>query len=264
MDVAASLTSLSPWVLFVLLVVFCVLAAETGSMVARRRVTKGVKEPEAPMGTAVGAMLGLLAFMLGFTFSLTASRFADRKELVIRQANAIGTLYLRTSMIPEKQKLEIRKLLREYVELLLHIDYASPEQITKVNAQTTRIHIEVWKQTASLVQEEMDSEIRTFFSGAANEVMEIGRERKIVSFVHRIPGVLWTALFFLTAVCMFAIGYQTGTHGSRRILDLPLLAAAFALVVVLIADMDSTGIHSLKVSLQPLKDIKELMQEDIP
>lgn len=264
MDLANIVTSLPPWILFILMVVFCVLAAEVGSLVARKRAKKGVKEPEAPVGTAVGAMLGLLAFMLGFTFSITASRFADRKQLVIRQANAIGTLYVRTSMIPEKQKLEIRKLLNEYVELLLHIDYASSRQITNVNADAAKIHVQIWQQTASLVQENMDSEIRTFFSGAVNEVMEIGRERKTVSFIFRIPGILWTCLFLLTAACMFSIGYQIGSYGTRRILDLPLLAAAFAIVVVLIADMDSTGIHRLKVSLQPLKDVQELMQEDIP
>ena len=62
---------------------------------------------------------------------------------------------------------------------------------------------------------------------------------------------------------MFSIGYQTGSYGKRRILDMPLLAAAFGMVVVLIADMDSTGIHRLKASLQPLQDVQEMMQEKI-
>ena len=264
MDLAQFITSLNPLILFILIVAFCVIFSEAGSLLAHKRTKKGIKEPEAPVGTAVGAMLGLLAFMLGFTFSITASRFADRKDLIIRQANAIGTLYVRASMIPEKQKLEIRKLLHEYIDLLLNINYASPEQISKVNARTSKIHVGIWKQTATLVQEDMDSELRTFFSGAVNELMNIGRERKTVSFVFRVAGMLWTSLFVLTAVCMFAIGFQVGSYGTRRIFDMPLLAAAFALVIVLIADMDSTGVHHLKASLQPLKDVQELMQEELP
>jgi len=264
MDLARIVTSLPPSIFFILFVIFCVLFAEAGSLIARKRVKAGVVEPEAPVGTAVGAMLGLLAFMLGFTFSLTASRFSTRKELVIKQANAIGTCYVRASMIPPKQKTEVRKLLHEYVELLLNIDYASPEHIAEVTARTAKIHVMLWNQAASLVQEDMDSELRTFFSGSVNEIMEIARERKTVTFTYRISGIIWTSLFVLTAVCMFAIGYQTGSYGKRRILDMPLLAAAFAMVVVLIADMDSTGIHRLKASLQPLKDVQETMHENFP
>jgi hypothetical protein len=264
MDVATFVTSLNPWLLFCLVILTCVLFAEFGSLIAQNRIKKGIKEPEAPIGTAVGAMLGLLAFMLGFTFSITAERFGSRKELLIQQANAIGTCYVRTSMIPEKQKQAIRKLLKEYVNVLLAINYSTPDQVVRSVARTERLHVQIWRYTATLAKEDMDSEIRTFFSTSVNDVMAIARERKTVALVFRIPGVLWTALFFLTAVSMFSIGYQTGTYGKRRILDMPLLAIAFALVVVLIADMDSSGTRRLKVSVQPLLDVKELMKEDIP
>ena len=103
MDLSYLVTHLHPLLLFTLVVVFCVLSAEIGALVAQFRIKKGVKDPEVPVGTAVGAILGLLAFMLGFTFSITATRFVDRKKVTINQANAIGTSYLRTSVLPEKQ-----------------------------------------------------------------------------------------------------------------------------------------------------------------
>src|SRR5688572_5151648 len=125
MDVALLITSLHPWVLFLLTTILGVLIAEVGVWLARRSKEKEKKEGEASPGTLVGAMLALLAFMLGFTFSITSSRFADRKELVIRQSNALGTCYLRTSLLPEKQKTESRKLLREYTDILVQMQKAS-------------------------------------------------------------------------------------------------------------------------------------------
>jgi hypothetical protein len=202
--------------------------------------------------------------MLAFTFSITADRFGKRKELAIRHANAIGTCYVRASVLPEKQKQAIRKDLKKYVEILATLTNAPPEKVIRSVAELEKINLQIWRQTASLKNENMDSELRTFFSVAASDLMEVARERKTISLIFRIPGTLWASLFFLTAVSMFAIGYQTGNYGKRRILDKPLLPEAFALVVVLIADMDSSRLHGLKVSLQPLIDVQQIMLEDIP
>ena len=262
MDIAAIVTSLDPWILFFLIVIICVVFAELGSLVAHRRAKTGVKEPDAAIGTAVGGMMALLAFMLGLTFSITASRFADRKELVITQANAIGTCYLRTSFIPENQKQEIRKLFREYVAILTSDQ--TEVDVDKAVTRLEKIHLFIWKQTASLKQENMDSEIRTLFVSSVNKVIDIAEERKTVALVFRIPSVFWISLFILTALCMFSIGYQIGTQGTRRILDLPLLAAAFSVVFVMIAAMDSSGPKRFKVSQKPLLDVQQMMKEDIP
>jgi len=263
MDFAQFITNLNPWALFGLVVAFCVLTAEAGALVAQFLIRRGKKDPETPVGTAVGALLGLLAFMLGFTFSFTASRFADRKALTISQSNAIGTSYLRTSILPEKQKQEIRKYYREYVNILVQ-DLTSEQEVRTALKKMSKLHILIWSQTATLAKEDMDSELRSLFTASVNTVIDIAGERKTVGLVFRIPSVIWISLFLLAGLGMFSIGYQTGTHGSRRVMDLPVLAAAFALVIVMIANMDSSGVHRFKVSLQPYKDLQEMMQEEIP
>jgi hypothetical protein len=264
MDVANLITSLPSLLLFGLVTAFCILSAEAGAILAQRRILQGKTEPDAPVGTAVGAILGLLAFMLSFTFSITANRFGDRKELVIRHANAIGTCYLRAGMIPEKQRTAIRKLLHEFVEILLSVSDPMNHNLDKATARLDKIQLLIWRQTVSLVQEDLDSEIRIFFSGSVNEVIDITEERKTVALVYRIPAMVWLLLFLLTALGMFSIGFQTGSYGKRRILDLPILAAAFSMVIVLIADMDSSSTHRIKVSQQPMKDVLQMIQEDVP
>jgi hypothetical protein len=263
MDFAQFITNLNPWILFGLVIVFCVVCAETGAIAAQFMIRKGIKDPQTPVGTAVGALLGLLAFMLGITFSITASRFAERKSLTIKQANAIGTSYLRTSTITEKQKQAIRKYYHEYVDILLYKKYPE-EKLDKAIKRLDQLHILIWQQTATLPQEDIDSELRSLFTASVNDVINVAKERKTVAMVFRIPPLIWIMLFMLAALGMFSIGYQTGTHGSRRVMDFPVLAAAFALVIIMIATMDSSSPHRFRVSLQPFIDLENMMKEDIP
>jgi hypothetical protein len=260
MDIGKYITYLPSWALFFILLLIGVLVSEIGSFVAQRRLKKGIKEPETSVGTAVAAMLGLLAFMLGFIFSITASRYSERKELVVKQANAIGTCYLRTSLIPGKQKDSIRQLFREYADILLQVENST--EIEKDLNKLNNIHLLFWNQTISATKD-MEPPLKGLLIGAVNDVIDRAGERGAVALIFRIPDVLWLGLILIFLMCLFAIGYQTGTYNIRRIFDMPLLAAAFALVMVMIADMDSTGLHHFKVSQQPLRDVRMMMNENI-
>jgi hypothetical protein len=106
------------WGLFPVIVVLVLAAIEGGYRLGSYRHRRSDREKDAPVGAMVGATLGLLAFMLAFRFGMAASRFDTRKQLVLDEANAIGTTYLRTAMLPE-QRDDIRALLRSYVDARL-------------------------------------------------------------------------------------------------------------------------------------------------
>ncbi|MFC5270359.1 hypothetical protein [Adhaeribacter terreus] len=262
MDIASFFTSMPSWALFSLFVIIGVFMTEVGSFFGRRKFNTDKQVPAVSIGTAVTAVLGLLAFMLGFTFSITASRFSDRKGLAISQANAIGTSYLRAGLIPEKQKTEVRKLLKEYTDLLLQVQ-SSNQVETKLN-RLEEIHWLLWEQTVSLENEKMVPAIQSLFISSVNEIINVSDERKTVSLVFRIPNVLWSSLLLLTGMSMFAFGYQSGINGSRRISGFPLLPVAYALVIVLIADMDATSLSRFQVSQEPLKNLQKMMHKNIP
>lgn len=262
-DIGRALSSIPPWALFALVVVFCILVMGFGAWVGHLRFLRGVREPESPIGTAVGAILGLLAFMLGFTFSLTWSRFSSRNSLVIAQAKAIGVCYMRTSLIPEAQKQETRKLFREYIHILL--GFRNTDHIEKSLARIDELHVLIWQQTASLVQEDMDSELRSLFASSVNELLSLYVERKTIALVYRIPDAIWSTLLFLAGMGMFAFGYQTGIIGIRKIFEMPLLPIAFGLVIVLIADLNTSSLQRrFRVSQKPLQDVADLMNKDLP
>jgi hypothetical protein len=261
MDFGQLICALPLWLLFCVTAATSMLSVEGGAHLAKRVLRHRAKEPEAPLGSLVGSVLGLLAFMLAFTFGMTASRFESRKQLVLDEANAIGTAYLRAGLLPSSQKREIRTLLREYVEVRLH---GTVQTIPNVLAHSDRIHDLMWAQAESLVKSDMDSELRTLFVASLNNVIDLHESRLTIALRYRIPGTIWLSLYLLTILSMLAIGYQVGMAGTSRVLGMPLMALAFSIVIIMIADMDKPGEGKFQISHQPLVDTRQMMERHAP
>ena len=88
-----------------------------GQYYGLRRQMKTPERKEAPVGSVVGAALGLLGFMLAFTFQIASNRFTDRKEKLLEQVTNLRTAYLRSGLIPEPYRSNTKKNVVEYVDL---------------------------------------------------------------------------------------------------------------------------------------------------
>jgi len=78
---------------------------------------------------------------------MAASRFDTRKQLVLDEANAIGTTYLRTSMLPERGD-EIRALLRTYVDVRL--DAITSGRVQEKILQSEDIQAQLWSAATAV------------------------------------------------------------------------------------------------------------------
>lgn len=139
------------WGVFVGALLVVLLSIEAGYRWARHRQrlwqqTKE-EEKEAPVGAMVGATLGLLAFVLAFTFGLSADHFHARQVSLLQEANAIRTTYLRAAFVPEPQRTEVRRLLREYVDQRLQWAGALPAGSAKSDRQLLD---DLWTQVAAV------------------------------------------------------------------------------------------------------------------
>ncbi len=258
MDFGDWISWLPLWAVFVLTLAICLGAVEAGAALAGfvlRR--KNEKEPEGPLGSLVGAMLGLLAFILAFTFGMTASRFDARRQLVLQEANALGTTYLRADLLPPQQGLEVRRLLREYADIRLN---ATIQNVHEVLMQSAVMQGRLWAEAKSLVKVEMDSEVRSLFITSLNELIDLHQSRVSLVLYYRIPGTVWFAVYLLSVLSMLAVGYQVGMSGMRRLRGTPVLAAAFSLVITMTADLDRPGEGLMRVSQQPIADVLQMMK----
>jgi hypothetical protein len=122
-----------------------------------------------------GALLGVLALLLGFTFSLALQRYDRRAEAVVEEANAIGTAYLRAEMLPESVRGEVRAGLRQYVDLRVSasgvsLDNQSTRDAIRVDAK--RSLDSLWKHSMTAAAENPNPVAVGLFIQALNEMID--------------------------------------------------------------------------------------------
>ena len=122
---------------FVAFAIVTLVCYEVGFRLGRWWQERTPGEQEGPTGMLVGSILALLAFLLAVTMGMASDRFDARRALVLAEANAIGTAYLRAGYLPEPASSEARELLREYVPLRI------------VSSDTTDIQAESISRTRS-------------------------------------------------------------------------------------------------------------------
>ena len=244
------------WTILPLTVALALLAVESGFRFAHSRKQRSVEEKDSNLGGMVGGTLGLLAFMLAFTFGLAGSRFEGRREIVLSEANAIGTTYLRGAILPEPMSTEARNLLREYVDVRL--EAVQRHNVNEAIAKSEQLHERLWSTAVAAVQKER-SPTTNLFVTSLNEVIDLHATR-LMRLRSRVPAVIWIVLYMLLLLTMVMIGYQQGLGGSKRSLAVIALVLGFSTVLYLIADLDRPGQGMLQVSQQAMEDLRRSMK----
>lgn len=244
------------WALMLLTVVAALVSVEVGYRLARYRSRHSKEEKEAPVGAIAGATLALLAFMLAFTFGLAASRFEDRRQVVLAESNAIGTTYLRAAMLPEPMRTETRNLLREYVDVRL--EGAQGQNADQTISKSVELHDRLWSQAVAAVEKDRTL-ITGLFVQSLNEVIDLHAKRVMVGRRSRVPRAIWMALYLLAVLATAAMGYYEGVTGTRRSVAVLALVLAFSAVLILVVDLDRPGEGLLRVSQQSMIDLRNSM-----
>jgi hypothetical protein len=246
--------------LFLLTLLLAFAAVELGRWFGMRRQPHQA-EPEGPVSAAVGATLGLLAFILAFTFGMAASRFDTRRQMVVEDANVIGTTYLRTSLIPDPPASKLRSLLREYTDVRTDAG-VHPEDFPAALARSEELQRMMWSE-ASAVGTQQPNPMTALFVASLNEMIDTHGLR-LAAIRHRIQPAIWTFLFLTAGIGMLSIGYQAGLSGSRRSVAAIALVVAFSGVIMLIADLDRPERGFLRVNQQAMIDLQASMKADMP
>jgi hypothetical protein len=244
------------WALFIVILLVVLLAVEFGYRLGKYRRSHHETEKEAPLGTMVGATLGLLAFVLAFTFGLAAQRFDTRRQVLLDEANAIGTTYLRAGTLPERGE-EVRRLLRDYVNVRLKAMQSG--KVAEGIRGSEDIQQKVWTEAEAVGVKNPNSIVVGLFIQSLNEMIDLHAARMQAGLRSRIPGAIWLGLFAVAALSLATMGYHAGLSGTRRSLAIVAVAVTFAVVIELIADLDRPQEGILKVSQQALLDTQRSM-----
>lgn len=261
------MNSLSPidqfpyWGVLGFILVTTFLSMELGYRLGSWRHHRITGEKESPVAAMVGSMLGLLAFLLAFTFGLAASRFDERRRAILDEANAIGTTFLRTDFLPDPHSKDAKKLLREYVALRCLAP--NPENIATLIRDSERLHGELWRHAAASVKTDVHSVAAVSFVESLNETIDLHGKRVFAGLRSRIPITVWIALWILTFFGMISVGYQTGLAGAKRSPEMIILNLAFTIVLMLIVDLDRAHEGFLRVGQQSMVDVAAMMDTSL-
>jgi hypothetical protein len=248
------------WAVFVGSVVSIIVAVELGYRLGRWRHRRAEHETEGAVGGMVAAELGLLAFMLAITFSLAASRFDDRRKILLDEANAIGTCYLRAAMLPPDHRDAVRRSLREYVDVRLSAlrDGSLEEAIRRTDA----LHGELWNHATAAAEKDPRSVPIGLFVQSLNDVIDLHAKRLQAGLRSRLPVTIWAALFAISAFSFTAMGYHEGLSGKCRSPAIIAVTLGFAIVIWLVADLERPHQGMLRVSQQPMVELQKSMQAE--
>jgi len=215
-----------------------------------------------PVGSAVGAAFGLLAFMLAFTFQIAASRYEARKTLLLDEVTNIRTTYLRAGLVPEPFRSDTRKLLVQYVDLRIVLagDYS---KIGLVMDRSQEILDTLWKHTESLANIDRSSEVFALFTSSVNDLVDNYNQRISMTLEYRIPSAILWVLFFIAFYSMLAFGYQSGISGKGNFRINLLLAIIFAMVMFLILALDRPETGLAKLNQKPMMTLQQQLHKKI-
>ncbi len=249
-----SFDSVPIWAVLLATIVLVFLAIEVGLRLGKTRRLQGGGKLEVS-GAMVGAAMGLLAFMLAFTFNGAAGRHDARKTLIIEEANAIETAWLRAGFLADPYRTDSRGLLRDYVDLRVKAARGEVE-IAEALRGSEALQEKMWALAVEVGQKNPASITAGLFIQSLNEVFDLHLKRVTVAIRNRVPPTTWITLYLLMAVGMAMMGAQLAQSGTRHFGIELALAVSFSLVLLLITDLDRPQQGFITVSQQALTELQ--------
>ena len=242
--------------LFLLTVLLMLLMLEAGYRFGLGAQSKGAKAQIAQVRALMGATLGLLAFMLAFTFSNAQSHFEDRMQYQIDEAVVAKNAFMRADLAEEPQRTRARESLLELVdnriELNKAVRQARVKDVFPLLQRAEDNHLELWALG-------MDDE----FTKSVLRLMDMQTYRVQAALVNRLPLIIWLTLYFTAVMAMIVTGYQAGLSSRRSPVATYSLALAFAAVMMLIMDLDRPLQSLFELDVAVMEQLANFMRKEL-
>ncbi|CAN7471896.1 hypothetical protein LJR225_003232 [Phenylobacterium sp. LjRoot225] len=245
------------WIVLILIFVGMGLAREVGAW-SRRRLIRASEagDPPADETVVLTAVLGLLALLMAFSFGMALNRHETRRELVVTEANALGTAYLRTSVLDDPGRL--RALMRNYAQTRLTFGLNGGETQRAADRETARQQPPIWDEAVRLVGPSRTTPLAGFVLAPLNDAFDAASARKAALAARLPPSVLLTLSLYLIASAV-VLGYGICGAGLRHRAASLALLALFALAFSVILDLDRPRSGLIRVPQGTMADTLQMM-----
>ena len=247
--------------IFLGFIIAALLLLECGYRLGRWWQARTHEPQEGPTPMIVGSLLALMAFLLAVTMGMASDRFDGRRALVLKEANALGTTYLRAGYLPAPAAGEIQALLREYVPLRI----ATEDMVDNERkiARSIEVQSQLWSIAENLARAMPESDVLGLFIQSLNESIDLHETRIMSSIYGRVPETVLFLLLFGSTLTLTMVGYSAGLSNRRSPFTAVVLTTVLGAVITLVFDLDRPQDGFLKVSQKPLVDLDQSIRNPL-
>ena len=230
----------------------------------RRRLQETGAASESA-GAITGAVFALLGLLIAFTFSGAFARLDARRQLIVKEANAIGTAYLRLELLPAEARDPLKELFRRYVasRAALYEHLADSPAAQRELAKAAELQNEIWKRAVSASSRAEHPSVPMLLLPALNEMIDIVAVRTVAISTHT-PVIIYVTLSIIALVCVGMTSYRAaaGERGPSLSYHAMLAAVtAFTLYIILDIEYPRHGIVRLDDVNRLLVELGETMKQ---
>ena len=243
----------SLWIIYPLIVVLVMAAGEAGVLMTR--LYRGREDVGKELfGTLSASTFGLLALMLGFTFAMAMTRYEERREAVLRDANTIGTAVLRAQTLPEPERTGSLRLLGEYARFRLELTPANDILAQESLVRSQALQNQIWQLAVTATTTDPRSLPLGLYEQALNDMID-QHEIRITALRNHVPDMVIVMLVLLAMVAIAFAGHDVALGRSGRRFAVTCMAVLIGLVITLILDLDRPQRGVIVDSQEPLHDL---------
>ena len=219
-------------VLFILMIIATLIGKKIGNKI--RLNNKSEKNL-----TETSGLIGLLFFLLAFTFGMSGSRYDSRRTIVVEEANDIGTAILRSDLYPDTERTLFRKDFKEYVEARIQYYEVGPDVkgILKADSLSQAISARLWKRASDLSKNPANLAATQQMIPALNTMIDVTTSR-LAGERAKVPESILIMLFLLALITAFYSGYSEGRKGKIDWLVQTGFCLLVSLVILFTYDLD--------------------------
>ena len=209
----------------------------------------------------VSGLLGLLALLLAFTFSLTIDRFEIRRALVITDSNSIGTAYLRVQLLPEPHRTRLSKLLLDYTRNRILLARAQRDEVSLLLARDDHLLGDIWSATVAAHDAVKTLPLSMNLLDSMNAMIDADSSRRAERQAN-VPSRVLSALFLYLVITAAVFGYVLA--GKRARITATILMGLLAISLLLIIDIDQPKRGHIVESQAPMEAVLEILKNQPP
>lgn len=257
---------LGPWLFVLEIAVLAAmsLASEIGFRAGRRAHPRKNDAVSSEVGVARATTFAILGLLVAFTVSMAEERFSHRRRLIIDEANAIGTTYLRSQYLLEPHPGELAPLFRRYVDARVAF-YAAGADIGAVEretARTDRLQHEIWAHAIEVVREDPSrSATNAAFVQSLNEMIDLEDARFAALSMH-VPITVLVLVVLVGLLACATNGYACGLTGRRAWASVAMLPLLVGIATSVVIDLDSPRVGFASTGQVPFERLQASLAED--